>query len=480
MLKYKYKTLLFLFFISLLTTNCKIAEYTPQTSFRQIPSAFDGRKDTTNFASIDWRTYFADAMLNSLIDTALQNNLDLAIALQRIEMSRSQVRFAKGLGLPFVSSAVNTGQRRFGKYTMDGIGNFDTNFSTNIDENQKIPEHLPDYYLGLQSAWEVDIWGKLKSVKKAALTRYLASIEGKNFIITNLIAEIGNFYYELLALDNELEIIQKTIILQEKALGIVRVQKQAGVTNELAVQQFEAQVLNFKGLEFELKQQIIIFENRINFLLGRFPQPIKRDSLSFSKVIPSQVSAGIPSQLLRNRPDIRQAEFELVATKADVYAAQAAFYPSLNIVAGLGFQTFNAQFLLSPASIAYSLLGGLSAPLINRSAIKARFEFAKAAQLEALYNYQKSIVNGYTEVYNQLITINNLNQIYTLKSKEVEVFTNAIETSATLFNTGRATYLEVIITQANALHAKIGLAEVKKRQFNAFIDIYRALGGGWK
>lgn len=480
MSNYQYKIFFFLCLISLLANSCKIAEHLPQSSLRQMPDAFDGRKDTTNLASVDWRTYFTDAKLNSLIDTALRNNLDIAIALQRIEMSRSQLRFAKGLALPFVSGVASAGQRRFGKYTMDGIGNFDTNFSTNIDENQKIPEHLPDYYLGLQSTWEADIWGKLKSVKKAALARYLGSAEGRNFIITNLVADIGNSYYELLALDNELAIIQKTIALQENALGIVRIQKEAGIANELAVQQFEAQVLNFKSLEFELKQQTIIFESRINFLLGRFPQPIQRDSLSFAKMVPTQVAVGIPSQLLRNRPDIRQAEFELVAAKADVYAAQAAFYPSLNIVAGVGFQAFNPSFLLSPTSIAYNALGGLTAPLINRSAIKARFGVAKAAQLEAIYHYQRSLINAYTEVYNQLNIINNLNQIYTLKSKEAEVLTNAIATSASLFNTGRATYLEVIITQANALQARIGLAEVKKRQFNAFIDIYRALGGGWR
>jgi NodT family efflux transporter outer membrane factor (OMF) lipoprotein len=480
MFKSIYKYLFILFFISLLATNCKLLEKTPKTDFTLLPESFNGGKDTANFANINWRSYFIDSTLNTLIETALQNNLDLSIALQRIEMSRSQVQFAKGLPLPFVSGGASAGQRRFGKYTMDGIGNFDTNFSTNIDENQKIPEHLPDYHVGLQSAWEADIWGKLKNVKKAALARYLASIEGKNFVITHLVADLANFYYELLTLDSELDIIQKTIFLQENALSIVRVQKQAGAANELAVQQFEAQLLNSKSLEFELRQEIVGIENRINFLLGRFPQVIPRNQLYFTKPMPTQIATGIPTNLLRNRPDIKQAEYEVRATKADVYTAQAAFYPSLNIVANIGFQSFNPAFLLSPASIAYNLLGGLTAPLMNRSAIKARLGVAKASQLEALYNYQKHIINAYIEVYNQLTNINNLEQIYLLRNREVEVLNNAIETSATLFMTGRATYLEVIITQENALQAKLSLATIKKRQYQALVNMYRALGGGWR
>lgn len=472
------KTFIMLLFVGVLFTNCKPTENLPKTSFRAIPESFDGKKDTTNFANINWKNYFMDSTLHSLIDTALQNNFDLSIALQRIEMSRSQIKFASGLTLPFVAGTTSAGQRRFGKYTMDGIGNFDTNFSNNITESQKIPEHLPDYYIGLQSAWEIDIWGKLKNIKKAALARYLASVEGKNFLITNLIAQVANFYYELLALDNELETIQKTIVLQEDAFGIIKIQKQGGMANELAVQQFEAQLLNFKSLEFEIKQQIINAENRLNFLLGRFPQPIQRNKLSFGQPIPAQLYTGIPTQLLTNRPDIRQAAMEVMATKADLYAAQTAFYPSLNITANLGFQTFNPQFILSPTSLAYNLLGNLTAPLVNRSAIKARFGIAKASQIEALYNYQKSIVNAYTEVYNQLNNIKNLGQVYSLKSREVETLTNAITTSSTLFSTGRATYLEVIITQSNALQARLSLAIVKQRQFSAMIDIYRALGGG--
>ena len=309
----------------------------------------------------------------------------------------------------------------------------------------------------------------------------MGSVEGKNWTVTNLITEISTAYYELLALDNELEIIRETINLQQNALDIVTLQKQAAAANELAVKQFEAQLLNSKVLEIEVLQKITETENNINFLLGGFPQPINRDKSVFNQSIPLQTKVGIPSDLLKNRPDVRQAEFDLMASKANVKSARAAFYPSLNITGALGFQAFNTAFLFSsPQSVAYSLLGNLTAPLINRSAIEAEFKTAKANQTEALYNYQKSIINGYVEVYNELANIKNLELIYDYKNKEVNILTQAIETSSELFKTGRANYLEVLLTQQNTLQSKLELVDAKKRQYKAVINIYKALGGGWR
>eukprot|EP01136_Pigoraptor_vietnamica_P023581 Opistho-1_new@75824 len=189
---------------------------------------------------------------------------------------------------------------------------------------------------------------------------------------------------------------------------------------------------------------------------------------------------GVPTQLLRNRPDVKKAEYELLAAKADVEAARLAFYPSLNINATLGFQTFNPAYVIAPQSLAYNVLGGLSAPIINRKGLIADFGVTSAVQIEALYNYQKSIIGAYTEVYNEMSNIKNLSLIQDLKSKEVNVLTESIITSTDLFKTGRATYLEVLLTQANALQARIELINVKKRQYDAVVNIYKALGGGWR
>jgi NodT family efflux transporter outer membrane factor (OMF) lipoprotein len=288
-------------------------------------------------------------------------------------------------------------------------------------------------------------------------------------------------YYELLALDQELDIIQETISLQDSALSIAVVQKEAGAANELAVKQFRSQLLNSKAMETDVAQMITELENMINTLLGRFPQTIIRDKASFMSAVPGQVRAGIPSELLRNRPDIKQAELELLASKADVKAARALFYPSLTITGGAGFQAYKTKLLFtSPESFIFSAFGSLTAPLINRSAIQAEFKSANAYQMEALYSYEKSILSGYQEVSNELSNINNLQKKYAFKNEQVNELNESIETSSELFRTGRATYLEIIITQQSALQAKLELVDVKKRQLNATVNLYKALGGGWR
>lgn len=480
MIKLKYYILTCGLFMAMVFTNCQPMKIYKQPSLKPMPESYNNKKDSTNDAAINWKSYFTDATLIALIDTSLNNNIDLLMTLQRIEMAQNQLNFAKVLGKPFVGAGITAGQKRFGKYTMDGVGNYDTNFSNNITDDQKIPEHLPDFNIGLQSSWEIDIWGKLRNKKKAAIARYLASVEGKNWIITNLISEISAGYYSLIALDNELDIIKETRNLQLNELQIIQAQKEAGYANELAVKQFESRILNTRSLEVEILQSIIEIENKINFLLGRYPQPIYRDKLQFTKPLPTQIRMGVPAQLLRNRPDVKKAEYELLAAKADVEAARLAFYPSLNINATLGFQTFNPAYVIAPQSLAYNVLGGLSAPIINRKGLIADFGVTSAVQIEALYNYQKSIIGAYTEVYNEMSNIKNLSLIQDLKSKEVNVLTESIITSTDLFKTGRATYLEVLLTQANALQARIELINVKKRQYDAVVNIYKALGGGWR
>ncbi len=448
---------------------------------RTLPAQYEAvGKDSTNMAQINWRVYFDDALLVSFVDTALRNNLDLLSLLQKIEATATEIQVAEGARMPVVTSNVATGMRRFGRYTMDGVGNYDTRFSPNITRNQIIPEHLPELFVGIQATWEVDIWKKLKNRKQTAVLRYLSSKEGRNVMVANLVAHIANYYYDLLALDFELDAIQKNIVLQERALAIVLVQKEAGIANELAVKQFQAQTLNFQTLEFELKQQIVEIENKMNYLMGRYAQPIARNKSAFSKAIPAIVQNGLPTQLLQNRPDIKQAELELQASKIDVSIARADFLPSLHLGASLGLQSFRPERIFLPASLAYSVLGGLAAPLINKNAIKARYKFAQARQVESIYQYQKTMLVAYFEAYNETIRLQNLQKMYDLKGREVETLRLATESANDLFATGRANYLEVVFTQKNALHSQLELIILRKRQYNAMIDLYKALGGGWR
>lgn len=462
----------------ILAVSCKIQQAQVATEMPKLPSTYITAVDTLdNTAMINWREYFKDEFLVGLIDTALQSNFDVLAIMQRMEVSRAYIKQTKGNLFPTIEGFTNVAQRKFGLYTMDGAGNI----TTPIYEDDLVPIHLPDYHFGLQASWEADVWGKLRSMKKAALSRYLASIEAKNWAVTNLISEVASVYYELLAMDEQQRIIAQTISLQENALEIVNVQKQVGAANELAVQQFEAQLLNSKGLEIEIAQSIVELESRINMLLGRLPQKINRNADQFNETEVYRVSSGVPSHLLQNRPDVRQAEFNVAASKADLRAARAAFYPSVNISAALGLQAFNTSFLLTtPESVAYTLLGGLVAPLVNRAAIDAEFRVAKAAQSEALYNYQRSIINGYVEVYNELNNVQNLERLYLLKREEAHTLTRSVETSTELFRTGRANYLEVIVAQENTIETRLELTDVKRRQLLSTVNLYKALGGGWR
>ncbi len=444
---------------------------------RVIPQAYNDLKDTTNTSQLKWRDFFSDQNLISLIDTAITKNLDLMMTFQEIEVAKNNVRLKSGQMFPTVTGVGSAGKTKVGQYTSQGAGDS----SADITPGSLVPSPLNDYMLGLQTSWEADIWGKLRNSKKAAVSRYLSTVEGKNFVITNLVAEVANTYYELLALDNKLEIIRQTIQLQKAGLEIVKIQKEAAVANELAVKQFEAQLYNSQSLELELLRLIAENENKINALLGRFPQKIARDQASFTSQMPKTIHVGIPAQLLKNRPDIKQAELELIAAKCDLKAAQAAFYPSLNLTGSLGFQAFRTSYLFTtPQSLIYSIVGDLAVPLVNRSAIKAEFNTANAYQLEALFNYQRSILNGFVEVSNELSNIRHSEETFNLKSKEAEALAKAVDISIDLFKSARANYLEVLMAQRDALGAKLELIEAKKTQFNSVTNIYKALGGGWQ
>ncbi len=441
-----------------------------------VPDTYFDKGDTVNSANTGWRVYFADSTLIGLIDTALQNNQELNIVLQEIEILRNEVQARKGEYLPSVGIGAGAGLDKAGRYTRLGALEADNE----IKPGKEFPEPLGDYMVGAFASWEVDIWRKLRNAKKSSFSRYLAGIEGRNFLITNLIAEIASSYYELLALDNQLEIVERNIAIQSDVLEIVRLQKQSARVTELAVRRFEAQVLNTKSLQYNILQQIIETENRLNFLVGRYPQYIERDSDVFSVLTPDSISEGVPSQLLENRPDVRQAELELIAARLDINVAKARFYPSLGISAGLGFQAFNPQFLLeTPESMLYYLGGDLVSPLINRKAIKAAYYNADAKQIQAVINYEQTILNACIEVANQLANIDNLQNSYELKEQQVEALTESIEISNNLFRSARADYMEVLLTQREALEARFELIETKMLQMQARVNVYRALGGGW-
>lgn len=463
--------------LALLATACKGLQVVSKNENATVPTQYASTQDTLNSGQLKWKEFFTDPHLLSLIDTALSNNQELNITLREVEIALNEIQARKGEYLPSVGVNVGSGAEKVGRYTSQGAN--DAN--TDISPGRATPEVLPDFMIGARMNWEVDIWHKLRNAKEAQVKRYLSTVEGKNFLVTRLIAEISRSYYELLALDKQLQLVKQNIEIQNNALEIVRLEKQAAKVTELAVRKFEAEVYHTTSLQYGIQQKIIETENRINFLVGRFPQPVVRSTDDFSNLFPLDMKEGIPSQLLENRTDIRQAELELQASKLDVKVAKAQFYPSLNIRAGIGMRAFNPSFFVqAPESIMFSLVGDLAAPLINRKALKTTYYNANAKQIQAVYHYEQSILTGYIEVANQLSKIGNLKQSYDLQAQQVDALNQSVDISLSLFASAKADYMEVLLTQRDALESKFDLVETKMEQMNAMVDLYKALGGGWR
>lgn len=470
------RTFKYLFLVSTIVgfSACKVPAITSKEEDKTVPVSYTNSQDTTNIARIPWRQYFTDPYLIALIDTALLNNQELNITLQEIEMSKNEIMQRRGEYLPFVNIRAGAAVDRAGKYTWDGFSEED--LKANPDKG---PKYIGDFMGGAFFSWELDVWKKLRNAQKSAVLRMASNVEGRNFMITQIIAEIASSYYELMALDNQLQIIEQNITLQSNVLKIIRQQKEAAKVTQLAVNRFEAQLLNTQNLQYEIKQQITEAENRIRYLTGKFTPVIERNSAQFNTMPVDDMQTGVPAQLLVNRPDIRQAELDIAAAKLDVQVARANFYPSFSLQAGLGFQAFNPLYLIRPASIIYNLAGDMMAPLVNKNAITATYYNANAQQTQAIFKYQQTILNAYTEVLNQIAKAANFKTSYTLKAKEVDILLQSVGISNNLFNSARADYMEVLLTQREALESKMQLIEIRMKQLSAKVNIYKALGGGW-
>lgn len=437
---------------------------------RQVPASFGADDEAESSARVDWRDFFADPHLVALIEVALANNQELNITVQEMLVANNEVMSRRGEYLPSLGVAAGAGLDRVGRYTSQGQS----------DEHNGVDENLQSYSFNLYASWEVDVWGRLRNAANAARYRYLASREGRNFMVTRLVAEIASRYYELMALDRQLEIVRNNVQLQESALEMVRLQQQAARVTMLAVRRFEAQLLGFQSRQYEIGQRIVETENQINLLLGRFPVRVERSSDTFLTVQPA-VHAGLPAQLLENRPDVRRAELELRAAQLDVSAARARFYPSLHLDGRLGYQSFDVRHLVdTPDSILYSIFAGLTAPLLNRNAITAEYFSANSRQVQAVLRYERAILSAFLDVNTGVNLLRNLSQSYALKEQQVARLNESVEVSTLLFNSARAEYLEVLTTRRDSLEAQMELIETKQRQLTATVTLYQALGGGWR
>ena len=428
-------------------------------------------KDSSVTISPAWREFFQDPMLQTLIETALQNNQDLKITLQELAIAKSTITAKQAALLPSVTANIGAGVSKVGRYTAEGAGNV----GTEITPGHNIPTVIPDLSPSLQVDWTIDLWNKLNSGKKAAVERYLASEAGQRAIKSQLVADVAENYYLLLALDYKLSVMQQYISLQKDAVRIAQIQKEADADTQLAVEKFDAELAKAQADEYLLRQSIVETENNLNLLLGRFPQTIQRTKVDFLQLPMPTTAHSLSTQLLLQRPDVIQAEHQLKAAKWDVETARKEFLPSFNISAAIGLNAFNPKYLFKlPESLVFNALGGLTAPLINKKAIQANFAQADALQIEALYNYDKTLLTAFIETSTLQSKISNIKLLQQFKQKQSDALIRAVSAAQKLYLNNRATYLEVIDSERGQLDCEMELIDAKSQQLSTLIEMYSA------
>lgn len=464
-------------FLLLSLMACKSTLNTLSTSEVSLPEQYKGNQtDSNNIAFQTWQDFFKDPNLHLLIDSALKRNQELNIMRQEYLISTNEIRSRKGEYLPFLNLGAAGEVEKSSENSRLGV--FEEHQNKHGD--RAIPEPYTNLQLGLNFSWELDVWKKLRNAKKAAVMESLATKEHQKFMQTELIAEIVAQYYELLALDQLSDLFERNIEIQEHAINIVEQQKKAGQVNQLAVNRFKAQSLSLKSYLFQINQQIIEGENKLKLLCGGSISYVDRSAASFLEEIGDSMSYGIPQQLLYNRPDVKQAEFDLVKAKLDVKVARAQFFPSIGIHANVGFNSFDPGLLFNPKSLLLNAAGELMMPLINRNAIQAAYKTANNKQIQTVYEYDKTLLTAFYEVENTINSMVNTEEALKLKTEEVEILEASVQVSNNLFQSARADYTELLFTQREALEAKVEWIEIQLQALHNKVYLYKALGGGWR
>lgn len=428
-------------------------------------------------ALIGIQEFFTDDGLAELLTVRLAQNQELKIRNQEIWIASNEIMARRGAYLPFLSLGARGGFDRTSRFTPLGAAEDQLTYPG----GGIFPDPLPRVGLGANAFWEIDIWRRLRNARDAAMQRYIEAIERRNYLVTQLVAETAENYYELLALDRRLEFLEQTIEIQNRSLDFARTQKATGTGTELGVQRFLAEVRKNESQRFIFQQQIIEAENKINFLVGRYPQPVERGKWDFIKLDSQTLSVGVPPQLLLNRRDVRAAERELAASGLDIAVARANFYPRLTLFAGVGYEAFSPRYLFDPGAFVANAAGEMVGPVINRLAIRAEYMNANARQLQAAYNYQRTLLNAFTEVVNNLNKVQNYKDSVALKQEQVAALDQSVTVATDLLQKAQpgVEYMDVLFAQRDLLEGRIVLIETKQQQLVGIIRTYQALGGGY-
>jgi len=461
--------IILIFFVSFLVVSCHTRQ-----NYQRANDVVDEKlfrtdalpKDSLSMANLSWKEIFTDAVLQKHIAKALENNLDIRIALQNIASAEAYLKQSKAAYQPTISVGPD--------YSFN-TSSLNTQFGQIVGERRYINQFDITANLG----WELDLWGKLKGQEKAQYAAYLSSVAAHQNVKSNLVASIATAYYQLLAFDEQKKIFSNTIEIRKKNLETTKALKEAGIVSEVAVQQSEALVYNAEASLVTLDVQIQLLENTISLLMGETSHEIERTSLS-TQNFALNTDIGYPSALLANRPDVKQAEFNLMNAFELTNAAKAQFYPSLRITGSTGVQSVDIDKLFSANSVFANVLVGLAQPILNKRQIRTNYEVSLANQERAYLNFRKTILNAGNEVSDALKMYNAQDQFIAFKKKELSAYDKSVEFSQELVNYGMANYLEVLNANVNKLNAEINIANAQYTKLQAGVELYRALGGGWR
>ncbi len=425
--------------------------------------------DTVSLADVSWENIFTDPQLQNHIKNGLQNNLDIQIAMQNIAGAQASLRQAKAAYLPTFSVGADWTHQEISKNTQIGRLVAGSGGPTNVDQ----------YQLTGNLGWEADIWGKIRSGKRAANANFMQTVAAQQAVKTQLIANIAATYYQMLSVDAQIKIAESTLQNRNESVETIFALKDAGNVTEVAVKQTEAQKFATEIIIADLKNSLIVLENSFNILLGENPKPVERSTLESQKLQP-EITLGVPATLLRNRPDVVAAEYNLIALFEQTNVARSNFYPTFRITATGGFQSIDLKDWFSTNSLFANVITGLTQPIFNQRRIRSQYEIAQANQQAAYLQFEQSLLNAGNEVSNALANYENETYKITVREKQVDALKKAADYSDELLTYGLANYLEVLTAKDNALNAELSLVDNKYQQYNAIIQLYRALGGGWQ
>ncbi|HYH56187.1 MAG TPA: efflux transporter outer membrane subunit [Anseongella sp.] len=421
-------------------------------------------EDSLTIAEISWEELFTDTQLASHIRDGMENNIDIRIALQNIVSAEAYYMQGKAGNLPVIGANAQVTHQQLAKNSQ--FGSF---FSGALNQ----------YELTGNLSWEADIWGRIRSNKRALEASYLQSVAAHKAVKTELIANIASLYYQLLSLDEQQRITKQTIANRESSLETTKALKDAGNVSEVAVKQTEAQLYTARALLVDIEKNIKLLENTMSILLGKAPQDIARTSLQ-EQVLNPELNTGFPLQLLRNRPDVIAAEYGLINAFELTNVARSNFYPSLTISGTGGLQSLQLDQLFSVNSLFATVVGGLAQPVLNGRRIRTQYEVAQSQQEVAFLNFRQAILNAGREVSDALYSYKAAEETIEIKSLEFAAYDTASSYSEELLNSGFANYLEVLTARENALNSQLGLINARFNRLNSVVELYRALGGGWQ